>query len=110
MDSPGYDPCSVTGQAASGATLIAFTAGRGSVSGYKPTPSLKLLSNSNLFAWMDGDIDVNCGDIVDGVSLADKRAVIFETLIKVASGEPTKSEALGFGSVEFVPWHIGAVL
>ncbi|MBT0957167.1 altronate dehydratase [Alphaproteobacteria bacterium KMM 3653] len=110
MDSPGYDPCSVTGQIASGANLIAFTTGRGSVSGYKPTPCLKLSSNSDLFARMGDDIDVNCGDIAEGYPLADKGAEIFEMLISVASGAPTKSEALGFGGVEFVPWQIGAVL
>ncbi|GHA61812.1 galactarate dehydratase [Amylibacter ulvae] len=110
MDSPGYDPCSVTGQVASGANLIAFTTGRGSVSGYKPTPCIKLSSNSDLFARMGDDIDINCGDIADGCSLTDKGAEIFETLIAVASGAATKSEALGFGGVEFVPWQMGAVL
>ncbi|MEJ6394216.1 altronate dehydratase family protein [Gymnodinialimonas sp. 2305UL16-5] len=110
MDSPGYDPCSVTGQIASGANLIAFTTGRGSVSGYKPTPCLKLASNSDLFARMGEDIDINCGDVAEGVSLDNKGAEIFEAMIAVASGARTKSEALGFGGVEFVPWQIGAVL
>ena len=110
MDSPGYDPCSVTGQVASGANLIAFTTGRGSVSGYKPAPCIKLSSNSDLFARMGEDIDINCGDIVEGVSLAAKGAEIFETLIDFASGQETKSEGFGFGGVEFVPWQIGAVL
>jgi altronate dehydratase len=110
MDSPGYDPCSVTGQVASGANLIAFTTGRGSVSGYKPAPCIKLSSNSDLFARMGEDIDINCGDIVEGVSLAAKGAEIFETLIAFASGQETKSEGFGFGGVEFVPWQIGAVL
>ncbi|MDB0061526.1 altronate dehydratase family protein [Octadecabacter sp.] len=110
MDSPGYDPCSVTGQVASGANLIAFTTGRGSVSGYKPAPCIKLSSNSDLFTRMGEDIDINCGDIVEGVSLASKGAEIFEMLIDVASGQETKSEGFGFGGVEFVPWQIGAVL
>ncbi len=110
MDSPGYDPCSVTGQIASGANLIAFTTGRGSVSGYKPTPCLKLSSNSELYMRMGDDIDINCGDIVDGTSLDDKSAEIFEAMIATASGAQTKSEAQGFGGVEFVPWQIGAVL
>jgi altronate hydrolase/galactarate dehydratase len=110
MDSPGYDPCSVTGQVASGATLIAFTTGRGSVSGYKPAPCIKIASNSDLYARMEEDIDINCGDIAEGASLAAKGEEIFEALIAVASGRPSKSEALGFGGVEFVPWHIGAVL
>lgn len=110
MDSPGFDPCSVTGQIASGATLIAFTTGRGSVSGYKPTPCLKLASNSDLYGRMASDMDINCGDIAEGVPLGDKSAEIFEALIAVASGQKTKSEAQGFGGVEFVPWQIGAVL
>ena len=110
MDSPGYDPCSVTGQVASGANLIAFTTGRGSVSGYKPAPCIKLSSNSDLFARMGEDIDINCGDIAEGHPLSPKGAEIFEMLIAVASGAPSKSEALGFGGVEFVPWQIGAVL
>lgn len=110
MDSPGYDPCSVTGQIASGANLIAFTTGRGSVSGYMPTPSLKLSSNSELYARMGDDIDINCGDVAEGVSLKQKGEEIFEALIATASGHRTKSEIQGFGGVEFVPWQIGAVL
>ena len=111
MDSPGFDPCSVTGQIASGANLIAFTTGRGSVSGYMPTPGIKIATNSEMYRRMSDDMDVNCGDIVsEGVSLTDKGRDIFELFIRVASGEPTKSEELGFGGVEFVPWQIGAVM
>lgn len=110
MDSPGYDPCSVTGQIASGANLVAFTTGRGSVSGYKPVPCIKLATNSEMYARMDEDMDVNCGDIIDGVSVEEKGREIFELFIRVASGTATKSEALGFGGVEFVPWQIGATM
>lgn len=111
MDSPGYDPCSVTGQIASGSNLIVFTTGRGSVSGYKPTPCIKLATNSEMYAHMSEDMDINCGDIIsEGVSLEDKGTQIFEMFIKIASGEKTKSEELGFGGAEFVPWQIGAVM
>ncbi len=111
MDSPGFDPCSVTGQVASGANLIVFTTGRGSVSGYQPTPCIKLATNSEMYARMSDDMDLNCGDIVtDGVSIEEKGTELFEMLIRIASGEQTKSEELGFGGVEFVPWQIGAVM
>ncbi|WP_102226764.1 UxaA family hydrolase [Acidimangrovimonas sediminis] len=110
MDSPGYDPCSVTGQIASGANLIAFTTGRGSVSGYRPVPCLKIASNADLWRRMEPDMDVNCGEVLDGVSLEDKGREIFDLMLRVASGEETKSEAQGFGAVEFVPWQIGAVM
>ena len=110
MDSPGYDPCSVTGQTASGANLIAFTTGRGSVSGYQPVPGIKIASNPDLWRRMQMDMDVNCGDILDGVSLEAKGQEIFDLMLRVASGEETKSEAQGFGAVEFVPWQIGAVM
>ena len=111
MDSPGYDPTSVTGQIASGANLIVFTTGRGSVSGYKPTPCIKLATNSEMYDRMSEDMDVNCGDIItEGVSLQDKAEEIFELFLKVASGQQTKSEELGFGGAEFVPWIIGAVM
>ena len=111
MDSPGFDPCSVTGQVASGANLIVFTTGRGSVSGYQPTPCIKVSTNSEMYARMAGDMDLNCGDIVtDGVSVEAKGEELFEMLIRIASGEQTKSEELGFGGVEFVPWQIGAVM
>jgi len=111
MDSPGFDPCSVTGQIASGANLVVFTTGRGSVSGYKPTPCIKLATNSEMYARMSDDMDLNCGDIVsDGVSIADKGQELFELIIRVASGEQTRSEALGFGGAEFVPWQMGAVM
>ncbi|MCG3268043.1 UxaA family hydrolase [Yoonia sp. I 8.24] len=111
MDSPGFDPCSVTGQVASGANLIAFTTGRGSVSGYMPTPGIKIATNSEMYARLSEDMDMNCGDIVtEGLSIEDKGRDLFELFIRVASGEKTKSEELGFGGVEFVPWQIGAVM
>ncbi|MGV8937276.1 MAG: UxaA family hydrolase [Allorhizobium sp.] len=111
MDSPGYDPCSVTGQVASGATLIAFTTGRGSVSGYKPAPGIKLATNTEMYDRMSEDMDINCGDILEeGVSIEEKGREIFEMFISVASGVETKSETLGFGGAEFVPWQIGAVM
>ena len=111
MDSPGYDPCSVTGQIAAGANIIVFTTGRGSVSGYKPTPCIKLSTNTSVYRRMSGDIDLDCGDIIEeGVSHERKGKQIFEQILKVASGQKTKSEELGFGGSEFVPWQIGAVM
>ena len=111
MDSPGYDPCSVTGQIASGATMIVFTTGRGSVSGYKPSPCIKLATNTEMYTKMAEDMDINCGDILsDGVSIDAKGAEILDKIIATASGEQTLSEALGFGGAEFVPWQIGAVM
>ena len=110
MDSPGYDPCSVTGQVASGANLIAFTTGRGSVSGYKPVPCVKLATNSEMYARMSEDMDIDCGDVLRGVGLEEKGRAILDVFLDVASGQRTKSEALGFGGAEFVPWAMGAVM
>lgn len=111
MDSPGYDPASVTGQVASGATMICFTTGRGSVSGFKPVPCIKVATNSAMYARLQDDMDVNCGDIIDGDQTVEQCGQeIFELILRVASGEQTKSEAQGFGDCEFVPWQIGAVM
>ncbi len=110
MDSPGYDPVSVTGQIASGCNIVAFTTGRGSAFGCKPSPSIKLATNSEMYQRMEEDMDINCGDILEGTSVEDKGREIFETLLRVASGEHTKSEKLGYGDLEFVPWQIGAVM
>ena len=111
MDSPGYDPVSVTGQVASGCNLVCFTTGRGSVYGCKPAPSLKLATNTPMFQRMEEDMDINCGLIVDGQSsVQDLGEKIFNRLLEVASGSPTKSESLGFGDNEFLPWQIGAVM
>jgi altronate hydrolase len=111
MDSPGYDPASATGQVASGCNVLAFTTGRGSVFGCKPVPSIKLATNSEMYRRMQDDMDVNCGDILDeGVSIEAKGREIFELVLRVASGEKSKSEMLGFGEAEFVPWQIGAVM
>ncbi len=111
MDTPGYDPVSATGQVAGGANLICFTTGRGSVYGCKPSPSIKLATNTPLYERMVEDMDINCGEIVDGtVSIAEKGREIFELILRVASGEATKSEALGMGNDEFVPWQLGAVM
>ncbi len=111
MDSPGFDPCSATGQVASGATLIVFTTGRGSAFGYKPSPSIKLGSNTALFERMSEDIDLDCGTIVSaGASVEATGTAILDLMLAVASGQRTRSEALGYGGSEFVPWQIGAVM
>jgi len=111
MDTPGYDPVSATGQVAGGANLICFTTGRGSVYGCKPAPSIKLATNSALYRRMREDMDINCGDILDSeVPVADKGQEIFAHILRVASGEKSKSEELGMGNDEFVPWQLGAVM
>ena len=111
MDSPGYDPCSVTGQVASGANLVCFTTGRGSVFGCKPVPAMKLATNTAMYSRMEEDMDINCGLVIDqGMPIAELGERIFKRVLEVASGSPTKSEAQGFGDEEFVPWQIGAVM
>ncbi len=110
MDTPGYDPVSATGQVAGGANLLCFTTGRGSAYGCKPVPSIKLATNSDVYRRMIDDMDINCGDVVEGVSIEDKGQEIFDRIMKVASGETTKSEELGYGDNEFVPWQVGATM
>ena len=110
MDTPGYDPVAATGQVAGGANLLAFTTGRGSAYGCKPTPSFKLATNTDIYRRMIDDMDIDCGEVLDGVSIEDKGKEIFDALIRVASGERTKSEQLGYGDAEFVPWTIGATM
>jgi len=110
MDSPGYDPVAATGQIASGANLICFTTGRGSMFGSKPAPTIKLASNSPMFRRLEEDMDINCGLVLDGeLTVAQMGERIFEHILRAASGEPTKSELLGLGDHEFVPWHVGIV-
>ncbi len=111
MDSPGYDPVSATGQVASGAQVLCFTTGRGSAFGCKPAPSIKLATNSAIYAHMNEDMDLNCGKVLDGeVTLEQNGQEIFEEILAVASGKRTKSELLGYGDNEFIPWKIGAVV
>lgn len=111
MDTPGYDPVSATGQVAGGANLICFTTGRGSVYGCKPSPSLKLATNSAMYQRMSEDMDVNCGEILDGgAQVPELGRKIFELIIETASGRPTKSELLGFGEDEFAPWILGPTM
>ena len=111
MDSPGYDPVSITGQVASGANIVCFTTGRGSVYGCKPAPSLKLATNSPMYQRMSDDMDVNCGEILDGsTTVQEKGEQIFQLILDTASGKPSKSEELGFGENEFTPWQLGAVV
>lgn len=111
MDTPGYDPVSATGQVAGGANLICFTTGRGSTYGCKPTPSLKIATSSSLFRRMSLDMDFNAGVIIDGTSTVEEAgAALFQLMIDTASGVPTRSERLGLGDNEFVPWQIGAVM
>jgi altronate hydrolase len=111
MDTPGYDPASVTGMVAGGANIICFTTGRGSVFGCKPVPSVKLSTTTALYRRMEDDMDINCGEALDGrATIKELGERIFQCIIRTASGRQTKSEQLGLGSDEFVPWHIGAVM
>lgn len=111
MDSPGYDPVSVTGQVAGGCNLIVFTTGRGSCFGFKPTPVLKVASNTPMYERMEPDMDINAGGIFTGETTVREVGLrIFERLLRLASGEASKSEALGVGSEEFNPWIIGCTM
>lgn len=108
MDTPGFDPMSVTGQIAGGANLVAFTTGRGSCFGAKPSPSIKLATNTLMYTAMEEDMDINCGIVLDGeADIEEMGKRIFDHFLSVASGEPTKSEQLGLGRHEFAPWPIG---
>ncbi|MFM2151346.1 MAG: hypothetical protein RLZZ187_3652, partial [Pseudomonadota bacterium] len=111
MDTPGYDPVGATGQVAGGANLMCFTTGRGSVFGMKPAPSLKLATNSPMYERMSEDMDVNCGTILTGEeSVAECGERIFQLILRVASGERSKSESYDFGASEFAPWVLGATM
>src|SRR5690242_12764866 len=111
MDTPGYDPVSATGQVAGGANMIVFTTGRGSAYGCAPAPSLKLATNTALWQRQEEDIDLNCGEIVDGsASVQELGQRLFEMILETASGTKSKSERHGYGQSEFVPWYVGAVM
>jgi altronate hydrolase len=111
MDSPGYDPVSVTGQIASGCNLVCFTTGRGSILGSKPAPTIKIATNTTMFRHMAGDMDIDAGRIVsEGVDVERVGREIFDRIVRVASGQATVSEAQGLGEDEFVPWQIGATM
>ena len=108
MDTPGFDPVSATGQIAGGANLIAFTTGRGSMFGSKPAPCIKLATNTPMYQRLTEDMDINCGEILDGtISVQEMGQKIFDLFLRIASGEKSKSEELGLGDHEFVPWQIG---
>ena len=111
MDTPGYDPVSATGQVAGGANVVCFTTGRGSAYGCKPAPSLKLATNTALFTRQEEDMDINCGVIVDGkASIQEVGQQFFDQILRVASGEKSKSELWGYGEDEFAPWVLGPTM
>ena len=111
MDTPGYDPVSATGQVAGGANMIVFTTGRGSAYGCAPAPSLKLSTNTALWNRQEEDIDLNCGEIVDGTAgVQEVGERLFRLMLETASGARTKSEGHGYGQSEFIPWYLGAVM
>jgi altronate hydrolase len=111
MDTPGYDPVSATGQVAGGANMICFTTGRGSAYGCAPSPSLKLATNTALWERQEEDIDINCGEIVDGTATVEAMGErFFRLILDTASGKKSKSELHGYGQNEFVPWYLGAVM
>src|SRR6266446_4038389 len=110
MDTPGYDPVSMTGLVCGGCNIGVFTTGRGSVYGCKPTPCIKVATNTPLYRWMQEDMDINAGTILDGTETVEQVGRrIFEQIIAVARGEKTKSELAGMGDEEFAPWQLGPV-
>jgi altronate hydrolase len=109
MDTPGYDPVSVTGQLAGGCNLVVFTTGRGSCFGSLPAPTIKVSSNSALYAHMEEDMDLNAGRALEGTAPAEVARDLLDLIVAVASGRPSKSEAQGVGEAEFNPWHLGAL-
>jgi altronate hydrolase len=110
MDTPGYDPVSMTGIVAGGANVLVFTTGRGSVFGCKPAPSIKVATNSPLYQHMIDDMDINAGVILEGTPVETVGRQIFEEILAVASGKRTKSERNDVGEEEFAPWSIGPTL
>jgi altronate hydrolase len=111
MDTPGYDPVSATGQVAGGANMICFTTGRGSAYGCKPSPSLKLATNTALFVHQEEDMDINCGTVIDGTETVQQAGErFFQMILATASGKKTKSEEFGYGEDEFAPWTLGATM
>jgi altronate hydrolase len=110
MDSPGFDPASVTGKVAGGANLVLFTTGRGSCFGCKPTPVIKIATNTPLFEAMSEDMDLNAGVVLEGEDLQSVGDRFFEFAIQVASGKKTRSEEMGIGDHEFIPWTVGPTL
>ena len=110
MDTPGYDPASVTGMVAGGANIVVFTTGRGSCFGCKPAPTLKVATNSPMYHRMQDDMDVDAGTIMAGKTVEQVGEQIFEQILSVASGAKTKSELHGIGDDEFVPWTVGPML
>ena len=111
MDSPGYDPASVTGQIAGGCQIVCFTTGRGSAFGSKPSPTIKIATNTAMATRMDEDMDIDAGRILSaGISVEDMGREIYQYILDTASGKASKSEAQGLGDYEFVPWQIGAVM
>jgi altronate hydrolase len=111
MDTPGYDPVSATGQVAGGANMICFTTGRGSAYGCKPSPSLKLATNTPLFQRQEDDMDINCGTVIDGTeSVQEVGERFFRLILETASGRKSKSEEFGYGDDEFAPWMLGATM
>ncbi len=110
MDTPGFDPMSVTGKVAGGANVVVFTTGRGSCYGCKPTPCIKVASNTPMFQRLGDDMDINAGEILSGQTVQQVGEQIFEEILAVASGKLTKSETHGIGEEEFVPWTVGPTL
>ena len=110
MDTPGNDPVSMTGLVSGGCNVATFTTGRGSVYGCKPSPCIKIATNSPLYHWMEDDMDINAGTVLDGSETVEEVGCrIFEKILSVADGERTKSELAGMGDEEFAPWDIGPV-
>ena len=109
MDSPGNDLESVAGQVASGANLILFTTGNGSITNFPFVPTIKIVSTTDRFNLIRNDMDVNAGRMLDGTPLDELGADAFELALAVVSGRRSAGEKAGHAQVQlWRNWRGGA--
>lgn len=99
MDSPGNDLESVAGQVASGANMIFFTTGNGSITNFPFVPTIKLVTTTGRFELLSKDMDVNAGAYLDGTPMDELGRDMFELTLKAASGQKTVGEKAGHAQV-----------
>jgi len=103
MDTPGYDPLSVSAKAAAGCQLIVFTTGRGTPIGNPVVPVLKVTANRETYAKMNDNIDLDLSAVLQGEKTIEQMGlVVFGEIVRIANGKRTKAEIHGFGYSEVV--------
>ncbi|HEX8323024.1 MAG TPA: altronate dehydratase family protein [Tepidisphaeraceae bacterium] len=108
VNAPGNDGVSCTAMTVAGAHTLLFTTGRGTPMGF-PAPTIKISTNSDIYARKPQWIDFNAGQLLEGKDIETLADELVDTILDIASGRrQTNNEKHGYREIAI--WKDGVTL